>query len=268
MSRVVVIADRDKSALVQQTLEAAGLDVQLFVPERGLPEEPAAALVAYREAMQRRALSGVLAAGAAHDINNLIMALRLRVYDLPADTPAVDDLSEGIDRIRELTSNLTAFARPTAKTEDTDLTTIARRAVTLVAPLIRGLATLDQQLANEPLPLHGNYGQLTQLAVNLLLNAGQAIDRSGVGERITLQTLRRDDSAVMRVTDDGPGMTAEQVERAFEPFVSWSSTGSGLGLYLCRHVVTVHGGTIQIEGGDDNGTEVTVALPLRQAAGG
>jgi signal transduction histidine kinase len=106
--------------------------------------------------------------------------------------------------------------------------------------------------------------QLLQVAVNLLLNAGQALGGQSDGW-ILVATTSNADEVVLSISDNGPGMTPEQQNAAFDPFFTTRTTGSGLGLYVCQHVVVSHKGSISIESRSGRGTRVSVRLPKRPA---
>lgn len=263
MTRVVVIADRERAEQAREALSAAGIPCDVHVPESGAPEETADAVVFYRETMQRLAVAGTLAAGAAHDIANVVTALSVRAaLDRPEE--AIAEIRAGLDRLRGIAAGLTAFAKPATHSVEVHAAAIAREAAALVGAVLRGGALLEVKTDGELGPrgarVRVRAGQLTQVIVNLLLNAGQAVARRG-GGRVTLSVDADDASVFLRVQDDGDGMSAEQVRSAFEPFVTSRADGSGLGLYVCKHVVEDHGGSIRIDSLPGVGTLVEVALP-------
>jgi signal transduction histidine kinase len=95
--------------------------------------------------------------------------------------------------------------------------------------------------------------------LNLMINAADAMPAGG---RLVVAAARDGDSMVVTVSDTGPGMSAEQVETAFEPYFSTKDTGLGLGLALTRKIVGDHGGTIRLESTPGRGTTARMALPL------
>ena len=111
-------------------------------------------------------------------------------------------------------------------------------------------------------------GRLTQVVLNLVLNAGDAIEADGAEKRtreaaITVRA-RRDGQAVrIEIEDDGPGIPAEFRERLFEPFVTSKEVGkgTGLGLAVCRGIVESAKGEITLDPGFENGARFVVTLP-------
>jgi signal transduction histidine kinase len=99
--------------------------------------------------------------------------------------------------------------------------------------------------------------------VNLVTNAAQSF--STAGGTVWLEAAPAGEGAVIRVADDGPGMSPEVRARVFEPFFSTKSDGegTGLGLSIAQRIVLRHGGTIQVESGPGRGTTFTVRLPRR-----
>jgi signal transduction histidine kinase len=101
--------------------------------------------------------------------------------------------------------------------------------------------------------------QLDLVVTNLLENAAR---HTHTGQRIGVEASGHDHRVQLAVTDEGPGITADFAQRAFEPFVAGpGSTTTGIGLALCRAIVTAHGGTIRLEpGATGKGTKAVVEL--------
>lgn len=107
----------------------------------------------------------------------------------------------------------------------------------------------------------GSPGRLTQVLVNLLVNAAQAIDGYG---RIDIHTNAAEDGKVnISIRDTGVGMSAEVQSRIFEPFFTTKDvdSGTGLGLALVREIVEEHGGTVAVSSAPGAGTCFTITLP-------
>jgi signal transduction histidine kinase len=82
------------------------------------------------------------------------------------------------------------------------------------------------------------------------------------GGRVRLFSRVTPDGAEIEVRDDGPGMTPEAIEHAFDPYFTTKPTGTGLGLSITRGIIEEHGGTIRLTSAIDRGTQVLIALPL------
>jgi signal transduction histidine kinase len=136
---------------------------------------------------------------------------------------------------------------------------IVRNEIKYKATIVRNYGELPEI---ECLP-----SRLNQVFLNLLVNAGQAIDANGT---ITLTTGTRGAEAWIRIADTGSGISAEHVNRIFEPFFTTKPVGqgTGLGLSVSYSIVHKHGGRIEVESEVGRGTSFTVRLPLRQTATG
>ena len=82
------------------------------------------------------------------------------------------------------------------------------------------------------------------------------------GGELTISTWRDGGQALLRVSDNGKGMTQEQVKRVFTPFFTTKKEGTGLGLALVQQIVTEHGGHIECDGTSGQGSTFTIVLPL------
>ena len=119
---------------------------------------------------------------------------------------------------------------------------------------------LDSQLP----AIYGVADQLTQVVMNLLINAADALESVEEHQReITLSSeVCKGGNICLAVADNGCGMSKDTVNRAFEAFFTTKSRGTGLGLSLCYSIVTEHGGTIEIDSTLGKGTQVRVTLPV------
>ncbi len=123
---------------------------------------------------------------------------------------------------------------------------------------------LDLRLEPTPsLPhLQADPRQIRAVLSSLLANAREAILESGRGGLVTVFTRQEGDRAVLTVEDDGPGIPAEVLQQAFEPFFTTRSQGSGLGLALCQDILNRHGGAIRLEPIPKGGTRAVVEIPF------
>ena len=117
-----------------------------------------------------------------------------------------------------------------------------------------------------PLYVKGNSSQLTQLFINLVLNAEEALKESE-GGNITLVTRTDGEWAKVSISDDGVGIPLENLGQVFYPFFTTKQVGegTGLGLSTCYGIVTGHNGLIKAENNDAGGAIFTVELPLAPA---
>jgi len=150
-----------------------------------------------------------------------------------------------------------------------DLNEIIGASVTMMRDqCARGKQTLFAVLPPEPIDVHGDPAKLRQVVLNLLSNAAKFTDAGGT---ITVSAAATERAAVIRVSDNGIGMSPEQIPIALAAFGQVDSRlarryeGTGLGLPLSKAIVELHGGTITIDSTPGKGTCVTVTL-LRRAA--
>jgi len=142
------------------------------------------------------------------------------------------------------------------------------RALGLVASRARqkGLRVRIEEAADLPARIEGDPSRLTQVLGNLLSNAVKFTPSGGV---VVVSVAIRDGRLSLTVSDSGIGMTAEQIGRLFQPFEQADSSttrhfgGSGLGLSICHHLLSLMGGEVAVESALGQGTRFTVTLPLQ-----
>jgi two-component system sensor histidine kinase HydH len=213
---------------------------------------------------------GMMAAGVAHEVRNPLSVIagtaeRLkRKYGAGSDDPLFDFIPEEVQRLNGIVAGYLRFARdePLAAAE-ADLAKVVDRSVRLVADDWAGRGV---RFAREGLPgpvlARLDPQRITQVLLNLLLNAAQAIPAGG-DVRVVLE--RDGERAVVRVLDTGPGFDERALRGAFQPFFTTKEQGSGLGLAMAKRIVEGHGGTISVANRAEGGAIVTLSLP---AAGG
>ena len=246
-------------------------------------------------ASDRLAALGNLAAGIAHEIrsplsygleNSLFLAQNLEALnrqqrELASASPHGEpprlfhELSEAsresvdaLHRIRDLVRDISALASPDETTRVTlDLTEAIRAALRMCKVDLYGRAKVITRLGADT-KLVGSVGRLTQVFINLLVNAAQAAQaESGVEGKILVLTRRDGDRVIAEVSDDGAGIPASVLPRIFEPYFTTkpAGKGTGLGLFLCRDIVRRHRGEIRVRSSPTHGTTFTLELPAEGA---
>lgn len=150
-------------------------------------------------------------------------------------------------------------ARERLRREPVDLADVAAAAV--AAARTNGSATRVELLVPGPVPATGDRDALLRAVRNLLENA------FAVADTVVVEATQTANGPIMSVTDDGPGIPAEERERIFEPFVRLSRSpggGTGLGLAIVRRTIESHGGTITCDSCPAGGARFTVRLPAER----
>jgi signal transduction histidine kinase/CheY-like chemotaxis protein len=225
----------------------------------------------------------VLAGGIAHDFNNLLVAILGHVEfarsDLPAGSPAVADLEAAetaAHRAADLARQMLAYSgRGSLATGPVMLDTLLREMGDLVSHSISKGASLRYEFAPGLPPVLADVTQVRQLALNLVVNASDALEgqRGTITLRTGLLTLAADDPTLvpgtvaeageyvaLEVSDTGRGMDAATLARIFDPFFSTKSAGRGLGLAAALGIVKGHGGAIRVVSSPGVGTTFQVFL--------
>lgn len=181
----------------------------------------------------------------------------------------LDLVMSELDRMTQLVSDLLALARleagPTRVHELLDLSELVDEAVVKAQGLGRRLMSLD---ADESLLVKGDHDMLLQALLNLLDNA---VDHTAEGGRITVSCTSENGSALVTVTDDGPGIPQAELERVFDRFYRSGAkrpaegTGSGLGLAIAARLIAVHRGSLTAGNAPDGGAVFTLRLPRLSA---
>jgi two-component system cell cycle sensor histidine kinase/response regulator CckA len=236
----------------------------------------------------RMTSAGTLAAGVAHEINNPLTyvhsnleLLADHIRDVAAGKTDLDvieasalleDSREGARRVRTIVRQLRTFSRAdAARREPIDLVPVIELAANMVSNEIRHRARLVRNIRAAPLVL-GDEGRLSQVVINLLVNAAHSIVEGNANRNEIRVELFTDEGgrAVVEVSDTGRGIDHEAQSRIFDPFFTTKpiGVGTGLGLSICHEIITQHGGEIWVESTGPRGTAFRVALPaaLRAAA--
>lgn len=224
---------------------------------------------------QKMETVGLLTGGIAHDFNNVLQALlnlsevlRLRM-DQPARFAATAaDLQGQIKRGAALTRQLLLFSRrEEPRLDRLDLNDLVQRLAKMIQRLLRENILLSLDLADEPIPLKADGGQLEQVLMNLALNAADAMPAGG---QLVIRTRLDNADATMEVIDTGTGIAEEIRARIFEPFYTTkaASKGTGLGLAVVHGIIANHGGRIDVESEVGRGSTFRVVLPAFVVAEG
>lgn len=184
--------------------------------------------------------------------------------ELPA---AAEQALAGIRRIASIVQAIKEFAYPSAKTRHLfDINRTAEVACTVTRNQWKHVAELNLELAQDLPQINGIEGEISQVLVNLIVNAAQAITELASQEpgRIDVRTKSLGSSLVIEVADSGPGIARENLDRLFEMFFTTKppGQGTGQGLAISKAIVLRHGGTIDVTSEPGKGACFRVSLPL------
>jgi two-component system sensor histidine kinase HydH len=215
---------------------------------------------------------GTLASGVAHEVKNPLYAVNLNLHllttELESSHPSqaeiksyLDILRSEIQRIHRIVENFLRFSRPSLpEVKPLDLNALIERILSLVAfeaadHRINMETHLDPTLDSVP----ADEGQLTQVLLNFIINAVQAMPSGGT---LTVSSQHENGWAHVTVKDTGEGIKPEVLPHVFDPYFTTRSSGVGLGLAITHRIVEGHRGTIDVESTAGKGTVMTVRLPL------
>jgi signal transduction histidine kinase len=219
---------------------------------------------------------GELATGLAHEIRNPLAGIagviEIVGRDLPTTSPAravVKDVRLEIGRISRTLTDLLETARPRhPEVRRSNLNTTVEHAVMLARQQVLSRPIKIELQKDPDLPeVEHDSDQIHQVMLNLLLNAVQAVERTGT-VRVEIG-VRKDcdlDCACVLVTDDGRGISPQSLPNIFRPFYTTKGDGTGLGLSLARRIVEDHEGRIEVSSVVGRGSQFTVLLPFHVSA--
>ncbi|HXV12893.1 MAG TPA: ATP-binding protein [Candidatus Krumholzibacteria bacterium] len=208
---------------------------------------------------------GQLSAGVAHEIRNPLAGIATTAEVLGEKLAGDDDkvryihaMLDEIQRLDGIVKNLLAFARPPKpQLSRCGVADVAARVVSLSADAATARGVVVATSVDADVICLADPSQLTQVLLNLVLNAVQAC---GHGDRVAVAARRDEGWVAIEVADTGAGVAEEVRATLFDPFVSTKTQGTGLGLAISRQIVDDHAGTIACEF-LEKGTKFTVRLP-------
>jgi len=176
------------------------------------------------------------------------------------------ETSEGLTRVKQIVSDLRAFAREdNAEKSKIDINNILRGSINILENQTKYHANIVTKLNDLPM-IMGYSGKLSQVFTNLISNANQAVDDNG---SIHIFTEAAEDGIRISVQDNGHGISEENMNNLFTPFFTTKpiGEGTGLGLSISHGIIEEHGGEILVSSKINVGTIFTVLIPLSQNMG-
>jgi signal transduction histidine kinase/ActR/RegA family two-component response regulator len=235
---------------------------------------------------QRLESLGTLAGGIAHDLNNLLLPILMGVTLLKrfgpnaASMQAIDNIERSVKRGSDLVKQVLLFARGgQTSREPVRLGDVVREIQAIITSTFPKDITLETAVAKEVHPVTGDATQLTQVLLNLCVNARDAMPHGGHilisarnhalsdAEALLRGAVAGGAYAVLEVADTGEGMSKEIIDLIFDPFFTTKEVGNGtgLGLSTVQGIVSSHGGFVAVSSTPGEGSTFTIYLPARHA---
>jgi signal transduction histidine kinase len=215
--------------------------------------------------------AGRLAAQIAHQIKNPLGIINNAAYSLekatrdgkPANPQQLQIIREEVERSDRIITKLMGYAQlAEGKVEKLQVTEEIDRAIAEVFPAAAHYeCSVERDYSMHLPPLLMQRNHLSEILVNVLQNAREATKGKG---RITIESRHGPENSVLiTISDNGPGMRADQLEKIFQPYYSTKEKGTGLGLAIARHNTDIYGGSIKVESELGKGTRFVIQLPTR-----
>jgi nitrogen fixation/metabolism regulation signal transduction histidine kinase len=212
----------------------------------------------------------------AHEIKNPLTPIRMSLETLVAarrsQNPRFESLFEEsagavleeVDRLRRIVDEFSRFARlPHPELHTLDVGEWLGQALALYSAPPEAIQ-LRQDISPGLPPVEADRDQLTQVLVNLIKNAEEALGAKG--GVIQVRAFQRDGELRIEVEDNGPGVRPEDRARLFEPWFTTKDAGSGIGLAIASRICQEHGGRLEVGGGYGQGAVFSLSLPVSKTA--
>lgn len=223
---------------------------------------------------EKMASLGILAAGIGHEINNPLNFIKngISVLGMKMEEQYKGSneelkkyfsiIDEGIDRTSSIVKSLSHFSRVGVNMdEQCNIHEIIENCLVILNVKIKGRIDIVRNFTSDSVELIGNEGKLYQVFMNILSNAEQAIEKSGI---IEITTERKSESINILIVDDGTGIEADNLSKINDPFYTTKDPGkgTGLGLFITHSIVEEHGGDVFVTSDMERGTKFVVTLPI------
>jgi signal transduction histidine kinase len=214
---------------------------------------------------------GELAASIAHEVKNPMVGI-IGFAQLGQESESTPEMKEYFDlieqdgqRANKILQNLLEFSRPEEiELEPISVNDVVQNSLQLCRHQLMMLGVkVESTLGKDLLAVRGNSNQLQQVLLNIMLNAGQAMEDSPV-KQLAVTTSRGDDEVEIRLADTGPGIADEVKAKLFKPFFTTKrkGKGTGLGLSVSRSIIEAHRGNIRIDSAPGQGATFVIRLPV------
>ncbi|MGE5309171.1 MAG: PAS domain S-box protein, partial [Deltaproteobacteria bacterium] len=214
---------------------------------------------------------GQLSAVVAHELRNPLGAIKTAAFNIRRKAKSapigqqLEHIDMKIDQSDQIINNLLFYARlKHPHFEPVSIYDALKEAIDSFSRRFEDFAVEQDIFPVKGVMIQADPLQLGEAFVNLISNAHDAVKAKH--GKLSVSARLQDAQVRIDFSDNGNGMDEEQIRRAFEPFFTTKSKGTGLGLTVARQVVTLHNGSIDIKSRKDEGTHVTILLPITQHA--
>ncbi|MGK7311663.1 MAG: sensor histidine kinase [Candidatus Longimicrobiales bacterium M2_2A_002] len=276
---VATMLEREVVTPIERVVDILGPEGPRRSDELGGLEESVADLVRKEREHEQRLASqaglaevGEMAAEMAHEFKRPLASIRSAVslleqeYELNTQAQSLLDAVDGqLGKLTETMQDLFALAKPVELESDrVNLRDAVDEALGQLAGLMDTSSyTIRRTYQDDLPPLLGDQHRIEQAALNVMLNALEAMEDGGT---LQIQLSADGDRVVAEFTDTGPGLPEEEVEKIIRPFYSTKPAGTGLGLPLVARVMSAHAGKLDIRSEPGRGTTVRLSFPTQRAA--
>jgi len=261
------------SLIVDAEGQPTGMTFSLAdITERKQAEENERRLQRELNISNRLASIGQMASGVAHEINNPLTSVigfsqLLMNKDIPDDIRAnLQVINSQAQRVAKIVENLLTFARQHESCREyVDINESITKALELRSYEMRTNTTqLMTRLVPDLPQTLANANQIQQVVLNIILNAEKEMTKAHNRGKLSIKTERIGDRIRISFTDDGPGISKENLDRIFDPFFTTREVGdgTGLGLSICHSIIAQHGGRLYAESELGEGATFVIELPI------
>lgn len=219
---------------------------------------------------EKLAALGQVIAGVAHELNNPLAAIKgfsELLLKNAADSDMrdmADKISKSAERASSIVQDLLVFSRaPKLEKTHVNIKYMLNETLDLISEALNTNKIIASVDAADDIVMPLDNAQMERVLLNLVTNAIHALRDSGKGDRILLKGYKENDRVVIEVSDNGPGIPEDVIQKIFEPFFTTKrfGKGTGLGLSICYNIVKAHGGDITVKSKEGEGTTFVIELP-------
>lgn len=225
--------------------------------------------------LQGMAAIGEMAGEIGHELNNFLhvtvgraqlLEPHIRKKDSTKVQTDVDLIIDQVGRMKKLVEGLLDVTRAGVMNEPVDINEVILKTIQFVMPQNKyDNINFSPRFSPDLPPVSINVGRIQQVLINLFNNSANAMGkRSGEGGKIIIETLsdKKEYTVVLKITDTGPGVPRRFMDKLFEARFTTRKNGNGLGLYICRKIITEHKGVIEIKNSKTSGLGAVCTIGL------